>query len=326
MDSSQIPVGQSAVAIFSSREDPPVLLRSVKAALVAMQPLEGGVLDVVVNGNWPLAEACAELFASSSIQPCSAVEVRLWHVPLGDKAHAWNTYMHGLWPGSHVTFFVDGYAEVRPDAFGRLREELEPAGDALAASGVPSVGRSARPLQHQMIRHGGIHGNLYALGQSAVAHIRENAIRLPLGLYRTDSLLGAILHFGFDPVQHRWEPGRIAVVPAASWSFRPLRWWHPRDLWVHWRRLLRQEWGRLENLAIRQYLSEKKGRPEKLPYTADSLVDDWTKANAQQLADLIRRRPLVAYALRKLHGRRDWSQAEQPAVLLWNSSGQTKST
>ena len=77
-----------------------------------------------------------------------------------------------------------------------------------------------------------------------------------------------------------------------------------------------------------RYLSiamPRKCPPAKLTPTAETRVEDWTKGNARQFAELVRRRPLVAYALRKLHGRHDWSQAEQPAVLLRNSSGRPTS-
>jgi hypothetical protein len=77
-----------------------------------------------------------------------------------------------------------------------------------------------------------------------------------------------------------------------------------------------------------RYLSiamPRKCPPAKLTPTAETRFEDWTKGNARQFAELVRRRPLVAYALRKLHGRHDWSQAEQPAVLLRNSSGRPTS-
>jgi hypothetical protein len=43
--------------------------------------------------------------------------LRIWSITVGDKAFAWNEYLHRIWPASAMTFFIDGYAEVRSDAF-----------------------------------------------------------------------------------------------------------------------------------------------------------------------------------------------------------------
>lgn len=163
MDTPKSPRGQSAVAIFSSWEGPLVLLRSVQAALVAVKPLESGVLDVAVNGISPR--------------------------------------------------------------------------------------------------------------------------RMPVRNYFPVAISSQMRRSKFDSGTSLLETGR-----------------------THGTRSVARFASRYSSIA----------RPGKCPPA--TLVRDWTKGNARQCAELVRRHPFVAFAVRKLPGRRDWTQAEQPAVLLWNSS------
>jgi hypothetical protein len=34
--------------------------------------------------------------------------VRLWSIEVSDKAHVSNQYVHHIWPGSEIAYFVDG--------------------------------------------------------------------------------------------------------------------------------------------------------------------------------------------------------------------------
>lgn len=317
-DPQPVAVGASgcAAVILSSRESPEVLREAVQA--IAAEPaLRGGVLDVLINGNRSLAEACAARFGSGVLAG-APLAVRLWFLPLGDKAHAWNTYVHALWPGAECTVFADGYAKVMPAALGVLRQGLMQAPDALAATGVPSVGRSAVRLRRDMVQGGGIHGNLFALNREAMDLARATGFRLPLGLYRTDALLGAALFFRFAPELEHWEIKRIRVLPEATWRFDPLRWWHPADLAAHGRRLLRQQQGVLENRACRHLLAERRLKLDALGTTAAQMVEAWLTARPDQAAQ-VRRSPLLAHALRRLRQPRDWSSAAEPATLMWHA-------
>ena len=60
--------------------------------------------------------------------------MRVWHLPLRDKASAWNHFVHHLWPGADTTFILDGYARVTPG----LKPGVLGAAKQLKGSNTPS--------------------------------------------------------------------------------------------------------------------------------------------------------------------------------------------
>jgi len=303
-----------SVVIFTARESAPVLAACVRAALRACHG-HRYTIDILVNGNAALAQASTALLpALTDVGPDD--RVRLWLLPLGDKAGAWNHYVHQLWPAADSTFFIDGYVEVEPDALAVLHRALQAAPTALAASGVPSSGRSAAALRRGMLAHGGLHGNLYALPAAALAAIRATSFQLPLGLYRTDALLGAALMYRLAPARHTWDQACIVVDPAASWLVRPGPLWSRAALRALWQRRLRQAQGELENRAAREHLSIRRQAPAQLAATTADLVGAWIAAQPDQARRLFLVRPLTAMAARRLRQPRDWSAAQAAPQLL----------
>lgn len=149
-----------------------------------------------------------------------------------------------------------------------------------------------------MLRVGGIHGNLYAVKGPALAQLKARRFRMPLGLYRTDALIGAVLCFNLDPSANEWSTHRIRVCEDASWAIDPLRWWRPSDLTTQWRRMLRQAQGELENRAIRQFFAIDRRRPEDLPGFADQLILDWATRFPDHAKRLFLRQPLCYVAFK----------------------------
>lgn len=303
-----------SVAIFTARETIDELRVTIDAAL-ASTAHESAVLDIIVNGNPALAQSVKEAFATLD-RSSTGKSLRIWNVVAPDKAHAWNQYVHQIWSPSALTFFVDGYANVMPDAFTAIATAMHAAPNKLAATGVPTFGRSARTLRDQLISEGGLHGNLYALRDSTMAKIRETGFRLPLGLYRNDAMLGAAINFRFDPAHHAWDPKGVLAVPSATWRYRPGSWRSLNDLKGQWRRKLRQAQGQLENLAVREHLAVRKLSPASLPKTASALILGWVDEFPQRARALCLRYPLCFLAIRKARQPRDWSQATVPPELL----------
>lgn len=227
-----------SVAIFSSRETIGTLLATIQAAAKSCAD-EPSIIDVIINGNRGLAETTQSVIKAALQLSLPSKRVRVWHIPVPDKAHAWNQYLHDIWPRSEIAFFVDGYAQVMPDAFTAIADGLRVAPDALAATGVPSHGRSAKILREQLLKSGGIHGNLYALRGTVMTELRSRGYRLPLGIYRTDPTLGAAINFCLDPARHQWDPKRVLVQPNATWHIPP-RSWRIEEIRTQWRRMLRQ--------------------------------------------------------------------------------------
>jgi len=307
-----------SVAIIAARESAATLSRAIKAALAACHTHEA-VMDVLINGNPDLAQETAALAAQGTF-PCGSVTLRIWSTPVGDKAHAWNQYVHDIWPGSDVAFFVDGYAEVRPDAFTLLDRGLAAAPDALGATGVPSSGRSAARHREHMLREGGFHGNMHALSGTALDTLRKKGIRLPLGLYRTDSLIGAALLYKLAPETARWDTVRVVVAADATWDVPGLDTLTLKNIVSQIKRTLRQAQGDLENQAVREHLSVRRLPLEQLPATTHELVNRWVSGQRGQAWRMFLRNPFRLQAAYKLRRGRDWSQVEHPPALLHSTA------
>ena len=121
-----------SVAIFSSREDPSTFIGTVDASVVAAARADQAFIDVVVNGNRALAEEAGCVLMPFARHSRGRVRCPVWHVELGDKAHAWNEYVHRIWPDAEIAYFVDGYAQVFPDAFELINNGLQSTPKALA--------------------------------------------------------------------------------------------------------------------------------------------------------------------------------------------------
>ena len=303
-----------SVAIFSSREEIDTLSNSISAVIDATADTPA-VIDVLVNGNRALAEATARFAESLGSGRLAKQILRIWYIALADKAHAWNQYVSEIWPGSNIAYFVDGYARVMPTSLALIGAALIANAHPLAATGVPTVGGSAKMLREQMLGDGGIHGNFYAIRGGVLAQLRERRFRLPLGTYRTDGLVGAVICFGLDSAKHRWDTTRILVHPEATWAVRPMAWWRISDVSGQMKRMLLQAQGRLENLAFREHLDVQRKAPEMLPSTAAELVDGWLRRSRWTARALFLRDPLCAIAARRLRRPRDWSQTAVPPRL-----------
>ena len=302
-----------SVAIIASREDVDTLENCVVSVIHACKD-KAAVIDVLINGNSQLAHDVAQI-AFDCPERC---QLRIWRIQQGDKAHAWNEYVHRIWPRRGDAFFLDGYVEVAVNAFDALDEALSASPDAWGATGVPTSGRSAAHLRAQMLREGGFHGNLNVLRAHVMQKLQASGFRLPLGLYRTDSLTGALLMFGLDPAAHTWDKRRIAVVPDAVWKVRVMGRLTYKTIVSQWKRMLRQAQGDLENKAVREHLAVRRLAPHLLAPTSQALVNGWVAAQPEQARQLFRKRPLCAYAAWRLRAPRDWAAAAIAPTMVAN--------
>lgn len=295
-----------SLAIFSARESADTLVRTIEACRAASD--ERTPIDVIINGNKLLADvACAR---SSHV----AGNLSMWFLETLDKAHAWNEYLQRIWKPSEIAFFIDGYVQVMPDALRLLAATLADDNKALSVSAVPTYGHSATSLQKHMTGEGGLHGNLFALRGDVLSLLRDRQFKLPLGIYRTDGLLGAIMAFNLDPRTNTWDARRTAVQGAATWRV------HSRSLFSRvsdgYRRTLRQAQGTLETVAMRQHLAVERKSPEELPRTAADLVGGWLKSHPSEARSIFLKNPLCYVAARRLLAPRDWTSTESGPKLL----------
>jgi hypothetical protein len=300
-----------SVVIVSARESVDTLMGAILAARAASDA--STPIDVIINGNRPLADAVSAR-AEHLLE-----NLRIWFITTRDKAHALNEYVERIWPGSQVVFFLDGNVRAMPDAFRVLAVRLREDNNALSASGVPPYDWSARFRRGVDISEGGLAGNLCVLRGDTLALLRSRRIRLPLGLYRTDGVLGAIIAFNLDPSTNKWDARRIPLHSSATWRIDSV------GLWKRFidacKRRLRQAQGTLETMAVRQHLSVERKPPEELPRTAADLVTQWMARHPSQARAVCWKNPLCFLAARQLVAPKDWASTHVPPILLHASNG-----
>ena len=310
--------GDISIAIFSSRETVSALTATIAAAIVASP--KTATIDVVVNGNTELANEIASKYKQEG--RTEGVKIRIWEIALGDKANSWNQHIHYIWNGSSLCFYIDGYVRLDLNSIKSLTKTMEMQPDALGGSGMPSVGRSAKLLRQQMRLEGGFHGNLCCIRGTVMSKFRDRGIFLPLGLYRTDSCIAAILGFGLDPTKNRWNLRKfIAVDEEATWVTDQKVWWSYSDIMSSIKRLRRQAQGALENNAIRNHFALRNQLPESLPSTVSQLIIKWVESCPDEAKIILGSDFLVRQSLKNLHVPRDWSATGVPPLLLYESQG-----
>lgn len=302
-----------SIAIFAARETPIVLASCVHAAIAACAGRQA-IVNVLINGNAELAEQFASVAKELDT---GTTALRIWSITTPDKAHTWNEFVYRIWDSDSIAFFIDGYAQVRPDALSAMERRLAATPDALAATGVPTSGRTATKIRNQMLCEGGIHGNLFAISHEGMEGIRRTGFRLPLGIYRTDPLIGAALMFRLDPANYAWDPRRVAVEPTATWHVDGIEELNWKNIKTQFKRILRQAQGELENRATREHMAIRKLPPQELPLTVAEMIEQWRASQPEQARALFRKNPLCRYAIRKLRSPRDWSStATAPFLVL----------
>lgn len=276
-------VVETAVVIFAARESPDVLLKTLTMANQSCGST--AQIDVIVNGNRALSGEIAARISSPHIadseagtqnplsepQPCSVL-INVWDIEFGDKANAWNQYIHSIWSGERLAFFLDGNVYLNPNSISELERITMDDGFALAGTGVPTQGRSAKAVRDELLEWGGLHGSFCCIKGRTLQEIKSRNIRLPLSLYRVDSLMGALLGLGLAPQGQDWQKEKIAVASKASWTIDRWSWTKLSDIQSQFKRLLRQFKGGFEKRAFRHYLEVQKGLPEMMPETSLEMV------------------------------------------------------
>mgnify|MGYP002779122684 CR=1 FL=1 len=171
-------------------------------------------------------------------------------LPVGDKANAWNTYVHELAPDAEHHVFIDGDCWAAPSALQWLVKALAAVPAANAAAAVPGAGRSQRRARAAMRADRALAGNLYALRGEFVARIRRCGLRLPVGTVGEDSLVGLLAKIDLES-KGPWRDERVVVSEEARFKFTPLRPWSPSDLRILVGRLRRYSLRQIQIQALR---------------------------------------------------------------------------
>lgn len=222
-----------SMAVFAHNE-----ARRIEAALHAIARAAGGhAIDVFV-----LANGCTDATADR-VRACAGVlsHLSLVEIDLGDKANAWNVYVHDLLTPERMAevethYFTDGDVTLEAEALPRLADALREVPTAMAAGGLPATGRDRDAWRERMVRHGSLAGNLYALRGAFVRQVRDRRLRIPVGLFGEDRFVSWLVgtRLGNPPASD--DETQCVFHGTAEFSFRSLSPLRPGDYRIYLRR------------------------------------------------------------------------------------------
>jgi glycosyltransferase involved in cell wall biosynthesis len=279
------------IAVFCQNER-----RRIEACLTSISAaveLRRARITVIINGSTDGSEEAARAASVKLGTP-----MQIFSIPQADKSNAINCFIHDrrLRADADMYFFVDGYTIIGRNALAAMAGRLAECPDAVAATGVAANGRTEIRSRQTTVEIGGVmHGQFYALRPDFVRRMADGGIRLPIGLYRGDGLLGSMAAHDLDALGQPWLNSRLIGVVGATFEIDALSLFRMRDLRRQFRRKIRQMRGRLENEAVKQVIYT--GGYAALPPFADDMIRDFLAANPMPTVPLLDR-PFLSLALR----------------------------
>ena len=179
------------VAVFAHNEARRIV--ACLDSLVGQSTLRPLRIFVLANGCTDDTEDVVNCYAGMHPQ------VELVKIDLGDKANAWNVFIHDVCPKSDVAFFVDGDVEICAGALDALADTIGEHPEANAAAAVPVAGLDRSALAEYFIKHRLFLGNLYALSGRFVARVRTSGARMPIGYVGEDGLVTSLAKWDLNP-------------------------------------------------------------------------------------------------------------------------------
>lgn len=263
-------------------------LRSIRKAIGSRRAL------VTLNVNGSTDDS--ELIAQRTAQACG-MALQIYRTEAADKSNILNQFIYMQREPARMYAFVDGYVRISPSALHDLDAGLAAYPYAMAATGVCMNGRSMAAATSATLNQGGrLHGQLHALRPGFLDRMVAQGIRLPVGLYWGDGLMGSMAMHNLDAMGQAWDTNRIVGVAGATYEIAALSMFKPRDLERQFRRKLRQMLGRLQNAAIKEVIY--RDGYAALPSDADDLVRNYLLRHSAPAVPILDR-PFMALALRR---------------------------
>lgn len=228
------------VAIFAYNEQSSIVASIESVLKSAENAVAGERIQVVV-----LVNGCTDHTAARVAEFGRRDDrVRLQVIEVGDKANAWNTYVHELAQldnDNRLHVFMDGDVTCTPDAISAMVKAARqaPAANAVATLPAPGIGRN-RQLNVQLYdQDGAIFGNLYGLTSDFLRRVRERQIRIPRGAVGEDAIVTEMI--AHDLSRKNSYDNRLAVCAAepAGFVYPRLSPWRLRDIRLYINRRVR---------------------------------------------------------------------------------------
>ena len=297
-----------SIAVFCQNE-----AARIEACIAAVAAAAGGLavrLTVIINGSTDESTMLAQHAVRRH-----GLSARIFTILHGDKANAINRSFYELREPAGLHVFVDGYVVMAPTALHALNAALGAHPHAMAATGVAGNGRTMKASTAQTLRHGGqLHGQLHAFRPHFLDRLTRAGLRLPLGLYRGDGLLGSMACHDLDAAGVEWDGHRIRGAAAATYEIPPLSPFRPADIARQLRRKVRQMRGRMENAAISSIIY-----PEgyaALPAYADDMIAAWLASGGRPRAGILDRPFMDAALWQHARARRLEGDSLRPALVM----------
>jgi hypothetical protein len=267
------------VAVYSANEAARLqaCLRSVTAALGARRAL----ITVIANGARDGSVEIATDFAKHA-------GVQVFSIDYPDKSNAINQFINRLRVPARAYAAVDGYSVVGAETFIAIENRLRVDPHALAVTGVALKGRSMAGSSQEALRVGGrLHGQLHAIRGEFLDRMIARAIKLPVGLYRGDGLLGSMLAHNLEPLTEPWDNSRIPAVAQATFETPPITFFSGKEIRRQFNRRVRQMRGLIENEGIKKIIYRT--GYQSLPDHADDIIRDYLAVNGAPVVPLANR-------------------------------------
>jgi hypothetical protein len=269
----------------------------IGACLAAIAAAGGAMrLDVTVIAN---GTTDSSIDRAAATMGAHRLPGRIYAISHADKANAINHAFYTLRQPARLHVFIDAYAVIAEDSFKGFATMLSSHQEAVAATGVAGNGRTMKAATEETLQKGGrLHGQLHAFRPAFLERLTAAGLRLPVGLYRGDGLLGSMACHDLDALNTPWDGHRIKGTAEAVYRIPELSPFRPRDIARQLRRMVRQMRGRMENAAVTDIIY-KRGFAA-LPPSADDMVRTWLSAGGT-VATTASERPFMALAIRQLH-------------------------
>lgn len=281
------------IAVFGQNE-----ARRIGACIASLARAAGDrkvLVTVILNG-------CTDGSVEAALHAARAagLPIDVWRIAHADKANAVNRFFFDLRVPARHYCCVDAYAVVGAGSLDGFEQCFKTRPGANLAASVPTNGRSQKRAARQILETGGVAtGQFYGLAAYFLDRLVDRGLRLPIGLYRGDGLLGSMAAHDLDALGTPWNNARVPGAGGASFEIDSLSLFSPGDVRRQFRRKIRQMRGLLENAAIKRVIYS--GGYEALPEYADEMIGKFVREQGVLhvgLAD----RPFMALALR--HHRR----------------------
>ncbi len=264
-----------AVCIFARNEE-----HTLAHCIGALRPAGLSSSDrvhILVNGCTDHTAATARMLAAADNR------ITVHELPVGDKANAWNDYVHRLAdPEIDAHVLMDGDIRASEDAVTALAKTLAASPESYAAAALPAAGRSQRGWARLLLSNHFLSGNLYALSGACIAAFRDRSIRLPFGAKGEDGIITYLLLTNLEGGEDDGHNRRIAMAEGATFEFESLG-LNLRDLEIYRRRLRRYSERHFQKQIL--YTLLKRDGVRAMPETIYSIYTDEALARMRPRLD-----------------------------------------